>query len=101
MEKNGKKVSVPVRLNPEIKQIYLTGAVGTFTNHDFRMIPLNEKTVESNEEGINLVREGDYELIMSHSVVKIIHEWLGNAIEQFESQVGEIKIIGSEKTKED
>lgn len=107
MDKNEKDsirpqlIQLPLELDPDIKQIYLTGAVGTFTNHDFRMIILNEKSVEGNNSGaVKLVRVGEYELIMSHSVAKEIYNWLGKAIDQFEEQIGEIKTIGIEKNKD-
>ena len=87
-------IQLPVEIDPDIEQIYLTGAVGTFTNHDFRMVILNERTVEGDKPGtMGLVRVGEYELIMSHSVAKQIYNWLGKSIEQFEKQVGEIKTI--------
>ena len=75
-KQEGNFVEVPIKINPELKQIYLTGAVGTFTNNDFRMVLLNEKSIQGNPQGLlNLVREGEYELIMSHTAAKGIYEW--------------------------
>lgn len=98
--KKKNKLSAPIELSEDVKQIYLTGVLGTFTNHDFRMILLNEKSKEGNNPGeVNLVRIGEYELIMSHSVAKKVYKWLGRAIDQFEEQVGEIEVIGPPKKK--
>jgi hypothetical protein len=83
-----------IEQSADMKQVYITGALGTFTNHDFRMVLLNEKSEVINEPArVNLNRVAEYELIMSHTVVKEIHEWLGKAIGQFEEQVGEIKPV--------
>lgn len=79
-------------INPELKQIYMTGASGGFTHHDFRLLIFNEKPKYGNEPGvIHLVRDVNHEIIMSHLSVKELYDWLGKNIRDFEEQVGEIK----------
>lgn len=81
-----------LKVSPEVNQVYMSGATGGFTHHDFRLLIFNEKPIDSkNENVIGLVREIDNELIMSHLAVKELHHWLGESIKEFEDQVGEIK----------
>lgn len=81
-----------IELNSEIKQIYMTGAFGGFTAHDFRMIIFNEKPImEKDSDMVDLVRNASHEIIMSLSATKELYDWLGKNIEDYENKFGEIK----------
>lgn len=77
----------PIEFNPEIKQIYMTGAMGGYTPHDFRLFIFNEKPKMEDSDFIELVRKVDHELIMSFQVVKELHDWLSERIKEFEKDV--------------
>lgn len=81
-----------IELNPEMKQVYMTGAFGGFTPHDFRIIIFNEKpTMEDKKSGnVDLIRDANHEIIMSHLTAKELYDWLGKAIDEFEGKVGKI-----------
>ena len=80
-----------IEVNPELKQIYMTGALGGFTPHDFRLVIINEKSKADKNGQVNLVPMGNYELILSHTAIKELHDFLSNHIESFEKVNGEIK----------
>lgn len=89
-------------LNPELKQVYMTGATGGFTPHDFRLLIFTEKPEESDDpDSLIMVRDIHHEIIMSHLSVKELYIWLGKSIKQVEDQVGEIKPLKKKPTKED
>jgi len=82
---------IPLKVNPEINQIYFTGAIGGFTNYDFRIILYNEiaRQIGENIETVQLLPEANYELVMSPKTAKELHIWLGNRIKEMEDIMGE------------
>lgn len=79
-----------IEVSPELTQIYMTGALGGFTPHDFRLVIINEKS--KSEDGIvNLIPVADYELILSHTAIKELYEFLDTHIKAFEKLNDEIK----------
>lgn len=82
---------VQLKLSPELKQIYITGAFGGFTSYDFRLILYNEIPEQTGDdiETIQLVPESKYEVIMSPKTVKELYIWLGNKIKELEDIMGE------------
>lgn len=88
---NMNKKKPRIKLNSDIKQIYMTGAMGGFTPHDFRLFIFNEKPEMKNSDVVELVRNVDHELIMSFQAVKELYTWLDKRIKEFENEVGEIK----------
>jgi|GEM_PF-1585574 hypothetical protein len=79
--------------SPEIEQVDMTGAVGGYTPHDFRLLIFNERTKENNkiEEAIGSVHNASHEIIMSHRAVKELHNWLGACIKNHEEQMEKLK----------
>lgn len=74
-----------VELDEELVQIYLTGAFGGFTPHDFRMIVFNELPKPSDSPGtVDLIKHAKYELIMSPLTAKELHGWLGEQLKEYE-----------------
>jgi len=82
---------VPLIVNHELKQIYVTGAIGGHTAHDFRLLFFNEITKEKNDNSIGLVRSIDYEVIMSHRAVRELYSWLEKHIKKYDEQMKELK----------
>lgn len=90
-EKKMEKVQVPLELSSEVDQVYMTGAIGGYTPHDFRLIIFNEVTKEKNSEELRLVRNVSHEIIMSHRAVMELYNWLGDHIDDYNKKVEEIK----------
>jgi len=76
----------PLVINSDIEQIYLTGAFGGPTPHDFRIIVFNEASKNLAEDGhsVDLIRDATHELIMSHLTAKELYDWLGRQLKQLE-----------------
>lgn len=78
--------TIPYKVNLDTKQVYVTGALGGFTDRDFRLILFND-TLEHNEKPeneVNVIREICLEAIMSPQTVKELYSWLGEHIKNFE-----------------
>jgi len=87
------KNKIPLKLNPDIKQIYATGAFGGFTPYDCRIVLFNDSTIPTDEsnENFQVARIADYEIIMPHRTVKELYNWLGKLINEFEDVKGSNK----------
>lgn len=89
----GEKDEIPIKINPEIKQIYVTGAFGGFTAHDMRIAFFNEAILPNKKpnEDFKVSKVADYEVIMSHTAAKELYMWLGKRIKEFEDITGPIE----------
>ncbi|EKQ52878.1 MAG: Protein of unknown function (DUF3467) [Methanobacterium sp. Maddingley MBC34] len=87
------KDEVPIIINSEIKQIYVTGAFGGFTAHDMRIAFFNEAIlpIDKPDEDFRVAKVADYEVIMSHTSAKELYMWLGKRIKEFEDITGPIE----------
>ncbi len=79
----------------DVEQIYITGALGGFTTHDFRLITFNEviKPTNAINGAVNLVRESKQVLVMAPTTAKELRNWLDMQIKEYEANNGEIKLI--------
>lgn len=84
---------IPLKVNPEIKQIYATGAFGGFTPYDFRIVLYNDTPTPKDEFGeeMEFARIANHELIMSPIAAKELSVWLNERIGEFEGFFGVIE----------
>lgn len=94
-KKQQKPENIPLKISPDIKQIYVSGAFGGFTHKEFRLALFSE-TLEPKgvfvKDGLSMAREAKYELIMSPLTVIELYNWLKINIEDFEKTFGKIEV---------
>ena len=82
------KEEIKLRVSPDLKQVYINGALGGFNDREFRLMLFNETLEPKGEliEEVEVVREISYDIIMSPKTVKELYSWLGEHIKKFDSQ---------------
>lgn len=88
MPNKDKDKNVQLRVSPDLKQVYINGALGGFNDCEFRLMLFSETLEPKGEliDEVKIVREINYDVIMSPKTVIELYSWLGEHIEKFESQ---------------
>lgn len=88
---SAKEIKGNLNIKEDPKQIYVTGVMGGFTPYDFKIALFNDKIVGSDSpEGTEIIRESEYQLVMSPIAAKQFSEWFYNTVKEYENDNGPI-----------
>lgn len=87
-KENGKDVPAEVNRTPDYRMIYAHGALGIFTEYDYRLRFYNEIFPTGDNKKIY---EVPVTIVMSPIAAKDLRDLLDRHIKEYEEKVGEIK----------